>query len=308
MSSDPGNNPSDPVKKKRGRKPKTVDAAQVTVPKKRGRKPKGGKIVDGGQIPAIQEETRQNIILHLKCSLSDLNHSEHYANDTVVEPFSLHPTGLQFHVIDKASDHVPPAASTACSAPFGMECDITSKLKELSHCLHHNELPDTRSDCFWCTCPYDNPPIYIPKNRFNDSYQVYGSFCCPECAAGYLFRENLDSSTKFERYQLLNYLYGKTYNYNKNIIPAPSPFYLLNKFYGTLTIQEYRQLLRKDQIILVIDKPLTKTTPEIFNENNEFSIKCLRGTGSKSDQYRLCRKTPSSKVSSLTDNFRISDP
>ena len=39
---------------------------------------------------------------------------------------------------------------------------------------------------------------------------------------------------------------------------------------GNLTIQEYRQLLSYDRLILVIDKPLTKIYPEIHEDNNEF--------------------------------------
>ena len=44
----------------------------------------------------------------------------------------------------------------------------------------------------------------------------------------------------------------------------------MNKYYGNLTIQEYRQLLEYDRLILVIDKPLTKIYPELHEDNNEF--------------------------------------
>ena len=297
------------TKKKRGRKPKLSDNTQPPVPKKRGRKPKGGKIITAELVPSNPEEPKQNIILHLKCSMGDLTRQSQYAGDEpAIEPYSLNSMGLQFHVIDKTPDDTENyklSDNTLQYIPEHSDCQLTNKLKELAINLHQNELPDTRSDCFWCTCSYDNPPIHIPRKKFSNNYQVYGSFCCPECAAGYLFKENLDSSTKFERYHLLNFLYGKVYKYNKNIIPAPPPYYLLNKYYGTLTIQEYRKLLRKDQIILVIDKPLTRTTPEIFNENNEFSIQCLKNKGKISDNYRLCRKNTNSKITSLTEKFNI---
>ena len=42
--------------------------------------------------------------------------------------------------------------------------------------------------------------------------------------------ETMDSSEKFERYQLLNFIYGKIYNYKINIKPAPNPYYLLDKY------------------------------------------------------------------------------
>jgi ABC-type uncharacterized transport system ATPase subunit len=44
--------------------------------------------------------------------------------------------------------------------------------------------------------------------------------------------ENLDSSTRFERYHLLNHIYTKIYDYKKNIKPSPNPYYMLEKYYG----------------------------------------------------------------------------
>ena len=75
---------------------------------------------------------------------------------------------------------------------------------------------------------------------------------------------------KYERYQLLNYVYGKIYDYKKDIKPAPNPHYTLEKYYGNLTIQEYRQTLEYDRLILIIDKPLTKIYPELQEDTNDF--------------------------------------
>jgi hypothetical protein len=44
----------------------------------------------------------------------------------------------------------------------------------------------------------------------------------------------------------------------------------LDKFYGNLSIQEYRQLLTYERLLLIIDKPLTKIFPELHEDNNEF--------------------------------------
>jgi hypothetical protein len=44
----------------------------VKIPKKRGRKPKGGKIVKQPVKNDIDENNKPNIILHLKCSISDV--------------------------------------------------------------------------------------------------------------------------------------------------------------------------------------------------------------------------------------------
>jgi hypothetical protein len=150
--------------------------------------------------------------------------------------------------------------------------DLWKKLKNLEYSLHLNNISDKKSACFWCTYEFDNPPIYIPKHFIKDSYHVYGCFCSPECATAYLMEENIDSSTKFERYHLLNHIYSKIYDYTKNIKPAPKPYYLLEKFYGNLNIQEYRSLLKNDRLFLVVDKPLTRILPELHEDNDDFII------------------------------------
>ena len=106
----------------------------------------------------------------------------------------------------------------------------------------------------------------------NDTYHVSGCFCSPECGVAYLMKENIDSSIKFERYYLMNHVYSKVFNYNKNIKPAPDPFYMLEKFYGNLNIQEYRSLLRNERLFLVVDKPLTRIMPELHEDNDDFII------------------------------------
>ena len=129
-----------------------------------------------------------------------------------------------------------------------------------------------KSDCFWCTFPFDNEAIYLPKYESNNVYHCYGCFCSPECACSYLMNENIDNSCKFERYYMLNNIYGKIYNYDKNIKPAPNPYYTLSKYYGNLSIQEYRDLLDNERLLLVVEKPLSQILPEIYEENDDFLL------------------------------------
>jgi len=151
--------------------------------------------------------------------------------------------------------------------------NIAKKLKELSFNLKYNNI-NNKSDCFWCTYCFDNDPIVIPKHELNNQLYCYGNFCSPECACAYLMKEKIDSSTQFERYYLLNNIYGKIYNYDKNIKPAPDPHYLLKKFNGNMEIQEYRKLLENERLLLVVDKPLSRTFPEIFEDNEDFLLNC----------------------------------
>jgi hypothetical protein len=151
------------------------------------------------------------------------------------------------------------ATSSDTSSRLDMK-DIHTKLKKLKISLFKNmAFMDKKSACFWCTYDFDNPECYIPRYEMDGAIHGYGSFCRPECAAAYLMKENLDDSTKFERYHLLNHIYSKVYDYKRNIKPAPNPYYMLDKYYGNLTIQEYRKLLKSDHLLLVNGLSMNKS-------------------------------------------------
>jgi hypothetical protein len=185
--------------------------------------------------------------------------------------------------------------------------DINTKLKRLKLHLYKNTMPDKKSACFWCTCEYDNPSCYIPKYEMDDQLYGYGSFCRPECATAYLMKENIDDSTKFERYHLLNKIYSKIYEYKKNIKPAPNPYYLLDKFYGNLSIQEYRKLLKTEHMLLVIEKPMTRILPELHEDNEEIVLNVYGGhnkTQNTSGVYKVKRESEKQKGPSKTSIMR----
>ena len=326
---------SKPVPKKRGRKPKTQtettntiisvassselsESGVKTAPKKRGRKPKGGKIVEPEQAPKDSTEPKINVILHLKCSLKDLqatqaNYLEPYNSNINggFEPLNhdldttpINHIGSNYPVMEERpinKDNQP----TICEEIEHDETEtklIWKKLKQLEQNLNHNHTDNFKSDCFWCICSFDNPPCYIPKCHFKDTYNVYGCFCSPECGAGFLMNENIDSSTKFERYYLLNHIYGGIYDYSKNIKPAPSPYYMLNKYYGNLTIQEYRALLNDERLFLVVDKPMTRIMPELHQTNDDH---ILSNKIIPSNQSSKSFKKPTTKNDALVENFGI---
>jgi len=180
---------------------------------------------------------------------------------------------------------------------------IWQKLNELTYQLHTNSISDKKSACFWCTCDFDNPTILIPKFELNKMYHCYGCFCSPECATAYLFEEPIDTSTRFERYHLLNHIYCKIYNYEKNIKPAPNPFYILNKYYGNLSIQEYRKLLKNERLLLVVDKPLSRILPELHEDNDDYM--CNASTVSTSNKFKLRKKNKQSKTDILSETFNM---
>jgi hypothetical protein len=274
------------------------DKNDKIIVKKRGRKPKGGKIIQQLIPLNNNKEVKPNVILHLKCSLKDLQTN---TINSCVESFNFPfcKNELNYELINSninsSSSLINNNYNTETSNTKNInvcyedeyydngDCDeinnkdveikdIWKKLKILEHNLHINNISDKKSACFWCTCEFDNPPVYIPKYYIKESYHVYGCFCSPECATAYLMEENIDSSSKFERYHLINHIYSKIYDYNKNIKPAPNPFYVLDKYYGNLSIQEYRSLLRNERLFLIVDKPLTRILPELHEDNDEFII------------------------------------
>ncbi len=311
--------------KKRGRKPKktktTADSEPKKVHKKRGRKPKGGKIIKKVNEKINEDEIKKpNIILQLKCSSKDLEtHNENiFAESKTQEQIASYnlqntkQTNIKFEqynniTYNSTADKI--SSENQVNTDNADIKEIWEKLRILKLKLHLNEVSDKRSHCFWCTCHFDNPPIYIPKQERNNIIEVYGCFCSPECAVAYLKNEAIDCSVLWERYALLNNIYSKIYNYEKNIKPAPNPYYTLDKYYGNLSIQEYRKLLSKDRLLLVVDKPLTKILPELYEENNELPNifdDILSSTTHKQPQYRLKRKqVGNSKLTSLSSNFGL---
>jgi len=331
----------------------------TTDVKKRGRKPKGGKLILKNEQSTENISAIPNIILHLKCSLKDLDVYKNKHNKMVSKSLNYNPeippdimtynvseqmsNGLPYSSVDVMSPNHTGNTSTRdaayldattvlnnnfvcskCNSSSDQDVDtnnddvsiknIMTKMKRLKVDLYKNSILDKKSACFWCTYEYDNQICFIPKYEMDGSICGYGSFCRPECAVAYLMKEPIDDSTKFERYHLLNQIYSKVNDFKTNVKPAPDPHYLLNKFYGNLTIQEYRKLLNTEHIMLVIDKPLTRILPELHEDTDDFIIGIYGGTkGQGSTQaggvYKVKRQSEKqvgpTKSSIMKGNFGL---
>ena len=324
------------VPKKRGRKPKLVKNNEPKPPpKKRGRKPKGGKIISNTNINTLNTATIANIILHLKCSLNDLNDKElisqqdYNPNVETIQSFNIDNDTNTFNNVyelnneeDKTNEikddnyHNKESTNSFCLSNNTISEDninkepttnvnyritLSEKINKLQHDLKLNNI-NSNSACFWCTEHFDTPVIHIPKNKCNNTnkYNVYGCFCSPECACAFLIDEKINDSEKFERYHLLNFLYGNIYNYTKNIRPAPNPYYTLSKFMGNLSIDEYRNLFMYEKLLLVIDKPLTRTLPQLFEDNDSYKIV---KKNSKINSFKINSQNTQNKNAILHNNF-----
>ena len=344
-----------------GKKKKTTkEKNESTETPTKTRKPRASKIVTKSQIVAnAVTPTVTNVILNLKCSMSDLREYNNKLSQLIRNPLEYNssaPPEVRYYDGEKmfgtfiqndANKSVEPVEdeTTKSSQPFTVfntehemkenysnivinENDMTqtpiiddvnikdmsAKLKQLKIQLYKNALnTEKKSACFWCTYDFDTPACYIPKYEMDNVIYGYGSFCRPECAVAYLMKETIDDSTKFERYHLLNQIYSKVYDCKKNIKPAPDPHYLLDKFYGNLTIQEYRRLLKTEHLLLVIDKPLTRILPELHEDTDDaftkiYGIKAT--TSNSSGVYKVKRQSEQpqgpSKASIIKNTFGIS--
>ena len=252
--------------------------------KRRGRKPRGGKLTPS--TPAVPKERhyQQAVLLHLKC-----------VSDEIESPTA---SGLLPHPISQCGtlDFSPVVDKT--DVDKGPPVKLESKLSNIAADLRNNSMSIKRSACFWCTCAFSTVPVYIPKVRTQHEVEVYGHFCSPECAAAYLFDEsNLDESTKFERYHMLCCIYtdpGK----KEQIKPAPSPYYLLDRYMGDLSAEQFREIHNLKSNVLVVEKPLTGVLPELHIE---------RAPRPRTSGYVLERQnTTKSKSASLSRTFGIS--
>lgn len=318
-------------KKKRGRKKKVTENIQIEIevkpsvteneilPKKRGRKPKGSKILTLNTNSTNESFVSSNVILHLRCSMNEIKQNKElneitYNPSVPPEIESFNNENTSFFSLQEANN-TQPIKYAYKNEDNSVVCDtcqkvqkkkdnnestnmktINSKLKLLKLELHRNGLEDKKSSCFWCTYEYDNPPCYIPKQENDDEVTGYGSFCGPECGVAYLMNEHIDDSIKFERYNLLNQIYGKIYDYKKNIKPAPDPHFILDKFYGNMSIIEYRRLLNSEHLLLTVDKPMTRILPELYEDNDTFSLNVEQSSTNKS-VYKVKRNSEQHETS-----------
>jgi hypothetical protein len=266
-----------------------LNAAATDDGKKRGRKPKGGKLVSLVHDAPADAEPFPHVILHLKCSLADL--ADEFPDTMALDPHTYNPaappvvqsfdpaTVHYFELNEAAAAGAPAMGAVVPGTAYCEGCAeraehapalarINAKIEELKAELYRNAAPPKKSACFWCTYEFDGAEIYIPKYDICGEVHGYGSFCSPECSAAYLMRERIDDTIKFERYQLLNHVYGAVLGYTHSIKPSPDPHYLLSKFCGKLTIDEYRKVSKMNRLLMTVPPPITRSLPELHDETD----------------------------------------
>ena len=308
-------------KKKRGRKPnklKTDSNLDTIIPdqhklleppahstdtnvhKKRGRKPKGGKILTDVAEPLALKDIEPNIILHLKCNMSDLHKSVEYGEMDSFQFDKSKGVELLCYDLDLSPNNSfnkeEPDCEKFSSFTHQKENSTEKPIRYLSNAQHL----DKKSDCFWDTCPFSGNAINIPTSMVSGKYKGYGVFCMPECAAAYLFNEQIDTTVKFERYAMLNNAYARTYN--TNIIPSANPHYTLDKYLGNLTIDEYRKISTSGKLVTTLNYPMSRIMPELCEFNNDTYVS---ESIKNSHKFKIKRKAKADKSEILNNKFNI---
>ncbi len=144
-------------------------------------------------------------------------------------------------------------ANAATNEPidfYNMKDTLLVQYKDSSEMKNIPERSDAA--CFWCCHTFINRPVVLPLRDQGKYLQVFGNFCCPECATAYLFDMRQDSHTRWEQLAILYRIYSEACG--GKIHPAPSKN-ILKLFGGNLSIDEYRNLIRSYKVRVDVHLP-----------------------------------------------------
>ena len=129
----------------------------------------------------------------------------------------------------------------------------STMLVQYHNSAERKEIPmQSDAACFWCCHSFAHRPVVLPIRDTGEYLQVMGNFCSPECSVAYLFDMRQDSHTRWEQLALLYRVYGEACG--GKIHPAPHRT-VLTLFGGSLSIQEYRQMIQSQKVRVDVHLP-----------------------------------------------------
>ena len=231
----------------------------------KGRRPRGGKITTAKHSVIQNAETeskprpvptaslRPNVILRLRhitpanrniATTSILTYTNQASNNNSTDGFAA---------VHTATTPTPPSCIPTDT--------IEAKLRDFNARVRAGDSYKAEA-CYWDTCPFYTPPVYVPLHVANNTIHTAGYYCSPECAAAAILRREIEGDAH-EQLSLLNTLYTPVYMLEEPIVPAPNPRKMLTKFGGPLTVEEYRQSLRSGKQLQALPYPVIKNVSEI---------------------------------------------
>jgi hypothetical protein len=265
----------DPVKKRRGRKPKNfynenVQKQEVLEKKKRGRKKKyeienSDKILNRNEVnnfdhhiaysddDTIEPDNNQTIKkvafgnLDITISKSNVPQIESYKN--TIQPALVtdewesesEPEPESFEKVYKENKKYIPANNITerNNEESVKRIRIVTTLKNI---INFDEWPEkTDIHCWWCCHKFDSCPCTMPTkyDPLRKRFTFTGIFCSWNCVKANNFE--MGDHLKYQRSELITLLIQQIYGITKaiNIKPAP-PRQCLKMFGGYLSIDEFR--------------------------------------------------------------------
>ena len=252
----------------------STTTVSISKPRKRGRKPRGGMVTSRSK--KVSTEIRiPNIIIQLNCRMTDIISADDI-DSTVYSPniadiIGYLNTTLQYQELEP--DETTTAETTTAETTNINNTTTTTQSSDDSIMqiqpiappeYTRTAAPTTygRKMCFFCGCDDRPTPVAIPKSNT----ESYGQFCRPECAAAFVMNESIDTTTKYDRFQMLCTEYG---NDDEPIKQSPSPHYLLEHYCGEMTPVEYHEMI--GECTVVESGTTIRIFPRVIRESKKTS-------------------------------------
>lgn len=196
---------------------------------------------------------------------------------------------------DPISREVPNCSVTTLlpSPPSGIFSDVKNRIRIYTTMIDAHQqkcLPQsTNKPCWWCGYEFETIPLGIPlcyhphtdktssdihkfltsrnfQAQTNDFFETDGLFCSFPCCKAHLVANGFKGKYK-NSFSLLTLLHVKLYG-DINVIPSAPPRELLEKWGGSLTIEEYRNKFGRYQYFKTpnIKRPFMFSISSIIEE------------------------------------------
>lgn len=133
-------------------------------------------------------------------------------------------------------------------------------------------IPETTDvHCWYCTCPFLGQPIPCVKryDTKRDQFTVYGVFCSWSCSKSFAIDGTKDWSLQCS---LISFLRKRVTGKMQSIRPAPNK-YLLEKFGGSMSIEEFRNYSNANKNVKVEWDKLVISIPRVSLEERAKILK-----------------------------------
>lgn len=267
--------PTPPVKKKRGRKPKNVSNQIITEQQIRTE--------DNSMLDQIVQEKMPEIIQIRKTQFEGTNDETNYE-----KAFCDYNPNVE---IPNAYDK----DDSFCAVPSVIDHGERFKQQSVDFMTREEDSVDswprqTDTYCFWCSHSFTNIPIGIPVKVFDGKFYCNGNFCSFECASAYNYNMSNDNRNIFEKQNLLNLMASKFQA--KTPVRCAKPREMLKIFGGSMEINEFRKF--HDNTIFFSNKyPIVPVGEQVEEIHDSFST--------QSAETFTIQKTTAPKQKTMTE-------